>query len=143
MSYRIIGGDDLGTGFDDAPRVQVITRPQGNPTDVMVEYISSKEDNVRNRLTFPSVFEYRWVDGDWDKVWPHPEDYEFGLIEIEKSELIDRMVQSSLYRSRSIGERLGGVLKEVDVHHYRIGFDEHGIYDIVSLECIVEQFHVN
>ena len=57
------------------------------------------------------------MDSDWNRVWPHPEDYEFGLIEIVNSEFVDRMIESSPYRSHLPGERLGGVLKEADVHH--------------------------
>jgi hypothetical protein len=137
MSYKVIDGKYLYTGGDDAPKVQVLTRSAGNPTDLVIEYVSL-DGLARTKITFPSVFEYRWVDSDWNRVWPHPEDYEFGLIEIVNSEFVDRMIESSPYRSHPPGERLGGVLKEADVHHYRLGFADHGIYDIVSVMCVIE-----
>ena len=99
MAYQVINGQYLYTGLDDAPRVQIVTRPGGNPTDMIIEYTSSPNGSAKTAITFPSVFEYRWVDGDWDRIWPHSEDYEFGLIEIINSEYIERMIGRSLFWS--------------------------------------------
>jgi len=138
--YEVVPGAYLGTGADDAPEVRVLTRRAGNSTDLSISYHSFSEGkpDLFTTITFPNVVEYRWVDGDWDRIWPHPEDHEFTLIEIFNSELIERMIQSSPYRNDPTGERLGGALRESDVHHYRISFDNHGIYDVISTQCAIE-----
>jgi hypothetical protein len=74
------------------------------------------------------------VDGDWDRIWPHSGDYEFGLIEIIDSEFVARTIDSSPYRNAPQGQRMGA-LSEAELHHYRLGFDNHGLYDVVSLKC--------
>lgn len=136
--YRTFEGDHLYTGLDDAPDVQVVTKPNGNGVEMSIGYVSALAGGRRTIVFFPAVFEYRWVDDDYSSVWPHKDDYEFSLIEILDSEYIRRMVQSAPFGRSSPGYELGGVLKLEDIHHYRIGFDGHGIYDIVSTECSVE-----
>ncbi|GHG68793.1 hypothetical protein GCM10017788_28860 [Amycolatopsis acidiphila] len=137
MVYRKLEGDHLYTGWDDAPRFSIENRAAGNSTDITVEYVSSVGGAQITKIRFPDVIEYRWVDSDWDRVWPHGEDHEFWLIEILESEFVSRVIDSSPYkRNAAVGHRLGN-LPETDVHHYRLDFDNHGTYDVVSLECEV------
>lgn len=138
MAYRVVAGEALGTTWDDAPIVRVVNRPAGNPTDVVIEYVSAPNRKSTTRITFSNVIEYHWVDCDYDRVGPNAGDYEFGLIEIVDSEFIARIIATSPYSDAPAGDRLGGVLSEVDLRHYRIGFDEHGTYDVVCTGMVTD-----
>ena len=138
MSYVTLPKDELSTTWDDDPAVRVFTRRGGNPVDLLIEFFSAPEKARRTRLTFRGVFEYRWVDFDYSYLQPHPEDFEFSLIEIIDSEDIRKMIEGGMYSNSPIGERLGGVLRETDVHHYRISFDDHGCYDVICTEIKIE-----
>jgi hypothetical protein len=141
MAIRVIEGEFLSTTWDDGPAVSVITRPSGNPTDLVIEYVSAIGGKRKTRITFANVYQYSWIDEFVDRD-PNVDDFEFGLIEVLDSELIRRMIQFSPYRDAPEGMRLGGVLKEFDLHHYRIGFDDHGTYDVVCTDLSVDVLDV-
>lgn len=132
MSYRVVEQDGLSTRFDDHPRVVVVTRAAGNPPTFRLEYVSGPGGDRRTVVEFDDVFWYSWTDEDFEFFNENPDDYEFGLIEIADSKRIRRWAHSQP------GPGLPGVLKESDLHHYRLGFENHGTYDVICTRMRIE-----
>jgi hypothetical protein len=128
MNYRIVAGDAIATTFDDHPAVLVTNRPAGNSPSLQIQYIAATGASRHTRIEFEGVFWYQWIDEDLEIYNHQPDDYEFGLIEIVDSEEIRRWVTGPP------GRGLPGVLKESDLHHYRLGFQGHGTYDIICTD---------
>jgi hypothetical protein len=63
-------------------------------------------------------------------IW-NPDDHSFALIEITDSEQIASLIRSNRYAEEPAGERLGGVVSESDLKHFRIGFDHYGYFDVL------------
>jgi hypothetical protein len=129
MSYRRIEGDGLRTTYAYAPRFTVAVTRDG-PTNVRLEFASSSVylDNEEFRVTIVScehVVEYDWNDFEFHRHPGNFKDAELGLIEITDSSLIAEIM--------STGRYVRGPL-----HHLRVGFDDHGTYDIVC-----ERFTIN
>lgn len=135
MAHRIIGGDEMRTVYEDAPELKIISN-RDELTTIQLTYHSAPAkpgDRARlTRLTFTNVFEYRFVASEQEYSWTDDEDYEFTLIEILNSGQIKRLLDSGMYRNDPPGTRLSGI-DEARLHHYRIGFDEYGTFDILCL----------
>lgn len=142
MTHRRVGGDETRTRYTSAPLVTVRTKPNDFPT-VVLEFQSSLLNEpgplLTTRLEFHSVFEYRFIATDHVYFLTDRDDRAFALIEILDSQLKEELVSRSMYQGFTPGERLGGFVKEADLRHYRIGFDEHGHYDLLSLGVDIEQ----
>jgi hypothetical protein len=142
MTHRKVGGDQTRTRYTAAPFVTVRTKPNDYPTLVLEfpsSLVSAPGPTLTTRLEFVSVFEYRFIATDSVYFPTDQEDHAFALIEILDSQLKERLLSRSKYQSFTPGERLGGVVTEADLRHYRIGFDEHGHYDVLSLGVDIQQ----
>jgi hypothetical protein len=145
MAHRFVPLDGVESRYAEAPRVTVVTRGEGRP-GLVLDFISSElgpsgEFRV-TRLTFERVLEYHWTDDQLGLQLGNEEDVEFDLIEITDSELIRRRLEEGFYSQHPAGQRLGGVLEESDIHHYRICFDHHGTYDVVCVD-VDAQTHIS
>jgi hypothetical protein len=70
-------------------------------------------------------------------------DVAFRLIEITDSTEIERLLTSGRFSSATPGQRLGGVLAEDDLHHYRVTFDDHGTYDVICTDIAIRRLRSN
>jgi len=127
--HSIIDGDHLRTRFAYAPRVNLEAKQEG-PMTVEMRFPSSALD-VDGQLsittiTFTDVLDFRWSDFELGLARANPRDTGFRLIEITDSALV-----GEFHREGKIRDRPCGVIQLEDLHHFRIGFDDHGSYDIV------------
>lgn len=136
MGYRRVEGYGLRTRFAGTPRLAVTAVDDG-PVSVELCFQASQartgEPAVWTRIVFEAVFEYRWVASDQTYFVTNRDDFEFGLIEILDSGLIAMMLNEGAYAGQPRGQRLGGVVDEADLRHYRIGFDDYGTLDVICL----------
>lgn len=127
-----VEGERLRTQFASAPRVR-LEAPLKSP-EAVLEFVSSPVDsdgfNWITVVRFTRVLDFRFFDfelGLEDQI-PNPYDLEYSLIEITDSDLLRAFsATGALLRTAS------PVVTQEDLRHYRIAFDDHGIYDIVCL----------
>ncbi len=129
MASRVIEGQGLRTTYAFAPLVHVTTRRDG-PTSVRLEFSSSSVTGPGQAfrvtiLTFDGVVAYSWNDFEFHRLPSNPDNSGFELLEILDSPIVSEIV--------STGRYIGDPLK-----HYRITFDDHGTYDIVSGRLMVD-----
>lgn len=138
VSHETIGHGSLRTGRSTGPRV-TITGQADEPLELVLQYDVVRQDGGPGSvtLTFRNVLEYRCVDSDFEYYVADKEDFEFDLIEIKPSGLVELMARSGMHRVAGLGERLGGVVRESDVRHFRIGFDHYGVFDVLCLDLDV------
>jgi hypothetical protein len=132
VTYRTVEGNGLATRFDGAPRFTATTQGGGNSPTLRLEYYSALDAARLTHVDFTDVLWYQWTDEDFEIFNSNADDYEFGLIEITNSEQVQRWVHGRPGRS------LPGVLKESDLHHYRLGFEEHGTYDVICTSLAIQ-----
>lgn len=132
---RKVPGKGLFTRYDDAPAVVMHNRENEGGSDLQIEFQSQSagpgDRYRRTRITFKDIWEFRWVVTDFVYYTTDRGSHAFTLIEVLHSELKRRLIDHSKYRSLPPGDRLGGVVKEDQVKHYRIGFDAHGAYEVL------------
>ncbi|HEY4020904.1 MAG TPA: hypothetical protein VGM75_19590 [Pseudonocardiaceae bacterium] len=109
----------------------VVTRSAGNPPTLRLEYVSEPRRGRCTVVEFEGVSWYAWTDESFEFFNENSDDFEFGLIEITNSERIQRWANSAP------GRGLPWALKESDLHHYRLGFEDHGTYDVICAEMNV------
>jgi len=127
MVSKPVPGGYLGTSWDDAPIVRFNNRSGGNGSDVLIEYVSEAGGVRRTLLTFSDVYRFDWIDEYIDDYVG--DDFGFALIEILDSSVVRDLVSTGRRRDW---------LEKVELRHYRIGFDDHGTYDVVCLGLTVE-----
>lgn len=136
MGHRVVNGEGLRTTYSASPSVTVNSTEDG---PVSVRIVFQAEPSPLGAmakftiLTFGNVLEYRWVASNFTYFMANPDDYAFGLIEIIDSQLLEMMAANGMYKGRPEGMRLGGIIREEDVRHFRIGFDHYGTIDILCL----------
>jgi hypothetical protein len=142
MGYRIVEGDGLRTRYAGTPAVAIHAVPDGP----LVLEVAFQAEPARagteaefTRLQFEDVREYRWIASDQTYFPVNCDDFEFGLIEIIDSEQIKRLLAEGMYADRPPGQRLGGTIDESELHHYRVGFDEYGSFDVICMGLQVER----
>jgi hypothetical protein len=139
VAYSIIGDGRLSTRRSDGPEVRI--RGRGDtPLEVELLYevlVEEPSGFAPARLLFESVLEYRWVQTDVTYFLGNDRDFRFDLIEIEGSEHVERMASSGMNRRQPVGQRLGGVIDERSVRHFRIGFDDYGTFEVLCLDLEV------
>ncbi|MFJ8628410.1 hypothetical protein ACIRD3_37000 [Kitasatospora sp. NPDC093550] len=112
------------------------THLHGNNSSLFIEY--NGVGGGRVKLTFHQVMSYGWV-GDYDCLLPESDEFEFGLIEIFDSERLRALATAKVERIPGMeleGERV--VFRgDVVIHHYRLGFDDHGTYDVICGDPVV------
>lgn len=130
--YRVVEGEKFRTTWAEAPRVVVHSRGEDH-VDLQMEFSSSAMDEVGKyrvtRLLFGHVFYYEWNHFEFHR-FPHCEDdFEFALIEITDSPVVGQLLGS--------GRFMHPLPK-----HFRIGFDDHGTYDVVCGQMEASTYHV-
>lgn len=142
MASRRLPGVGLRTTWAEAPEVAVIMHPNRGGFGLKLTFDGAPLDEQRCRtiteVTFSGVIEYRWITDKQFYLDTNPDDFEFALIEILDSQLKERLLTSGPYRGFGPGERLGGILEETRVRHFRIGFDEHGAYDVLCTDIALK-----
>jgi hypothetical protein len=122
-------GDFLRTQFAYAPTV-FLEAVQDGPMTATMRFASSTRSVggqiSMTMLTFANVLDFRWFDFELGLTRPNPADTKFRLIEITDSETIERF-----RRERKLRHRPHGLVKEDDLRHFRITFDDHGTYDVI------------
>ena len=106
-------------------------------------------------IVFTSVIEYRfcWAEYEYDD-FPEIQNLgtqrilerlkerliKPGLDEIVGSPYIENMLSTN--RFSHFADRMGGVITESDVKHYRISFDKYGRFDILALGVHTRQYEL-
>lgn len=130
------------TKYDEVP-VVFVQSPRNQPLTLTIRYIANTIDPqgsvTYGEIIFHGVLEYRWIvsDVEYEDFAEHEGDYTFGLIQIEDSQYVERMAAKGPWRDFP-NERFGGVIKEQDVKHYRIAFDDYGRFDVIALGVRVQ-----
>ncbi|MCP9624803.1 hypothetical protein FOH10_11975 [Nocardia otitidiscaviarum] len=117
------------TGWADPPVVRVLNQPAGNPTTVEMHWCTAPDGAQWASVTFETVLAYRWSDFDLGDPRTDRDQFEFGLIRITESELVDQLLNGA--DRLDPAEWYGSSMARGDIRHYRIAFDDHGVYDIV------------
>jgi hypothetical protein len=127
--YRVVRGAGLRTSFTPAPSVTVRTTPD-DCTTLVIEFPAEPGVGGRTtRLTFDDVVEYGFVDYSFLHFHGNRDAHDLRLIEVLGSEHL-----AAHYRSRT------GAKGEfaARLRHFRIGFDEHGYYDVLCAGVRIE-----
>jgi hypothetical protein len=83
-------------------------------------------------IAFQGVLDLRFYDWELGRQMPNEDDYEFSLIEIRDSEIVDAFAESGvLSRSPNPVVHLSGL------RHFRIGFNDFGTFDVICLDVSV------
>jgi hypothetical protein len=139
MTHRIVA-DDLPTGWDDEPRLVVENRSNEN-TRLHLHFVTSPEEGGQppcsTSLTFEGVVFYRWIDVDMGYEPDSPDDYAFTPIEIADSELVADILDRGRWQNEGLERDMRHVFGADGLRHIRVGFDDHGTYDVVYRELTV------
>ena len=131
MTYRRVGGDETRTRYASAPIVRVESRTDSSMCVQIAFWSGEGPAGSSKRYTvvsFLDVMEFGWVEFDFGGPKENRFDFEFALIEIVDSERINGI----LLRDRDTDQG-SATWSVAGLHHFRLGFDDHGTYDIVAL----------
>ena len=121
-------GERLRTSFADAPQVSIAGR--AGITECVLRFDSSPRDgegmNWVTTLRFAHVLDLRFYDFELGIDLPDREDFAYALTRLSGSEILRRFADSGALTRTAMP-----VLRDSDLQHYRIAFDDHGTYDIV------------
>jgi hypothetical protein len=140
MSYREIDIPGGSTKFDDSPQVHIAAK-SGEFATLTLTYISGVSRDGQPpplaNITFTGVIEYRWMhymyhylNGDGIG--------RFRLMEIINSEYVEEIAANSPWRRYS-GRRFGPSVRESEVKHFRLAFDDYGIFDIIASDVSIRE----
>ena len=127
-----VEGERLRTQFAGAPRVALGASLGSN--EAVFEFDSSLLDsggfNWVTVVRFMRVLDFRFFDFELglEDQMTNSGDLEYCLIEIIDSGLVRAFVATGALRRTAVP-----IVAEEDLRHYRIAFDDHGIYDVVCL----------
>lgn len=96
----------------------------------------SYEDGVLSSLIsikFKTVYSFAYTECEYVNTL----DYTFGLIEFDDSRIKEDLLIVWQLRNRHINEAFGGEVEKIK--HYRLYFDEYGMYDIICKEIEIEE----
>ena len=126
--FEEVKGERLRTTFADAPSV-CIEGHEGS-TECVLRFDSSPLDGERmnwvTNLRFVHVLDLRFSDFELGLELSDRQDFAYALIRLIDSQTLQLFVDSGSLRRTAIP-----VLRDSNLHHYRIAFDDHGVYDIV------------
>lgn len=108
---------------DEAPQVEM------KDSDIIIRYIY--EDEVSNNLIlikFKTVYSFRYIEAEYVNII----EYIHGLVEVENSKWKSDLLNAWKLRDRPENEAFGGEV--ISVNHYRVYFDEYGMYEIICKE---------
>jgi hypothetical protein len=143
MSHTEIERDITRTRYEGNPQVRVASIPDG-PLSLQVTLQTTSapdgQEAAFSRIVFKDVLEYRWIASNHSYLLTDKNDAGFCLIEILNSEHVEMLVSNDIYSDSPPGSRLGGVLDERSLHHYRLDFDEYGTFDIIALSVEISSY---
>ncbi|MDT3397426.1 hypothetical protein RKE29_12330 [Streptomyces sp. B1866] len=131
MAYKVLGGAELSTGWADNARVEVLTYAGGNNSTVIIEYTRGAKPKGTVRLRFEQVMSFEWTGSDYECLMPDSDDFEFGLIEVFDSQKLRTLAEKARLPGVVLTDSKVEYQGRVVLHHYRLGFDDHGTYDLV------------
>jgi len=102
--------------------------------DTIITY--SYEDEVVYSLIsikFKTVYSFIYTECEYITTL----DYTYGLVEIDNSEMKSNLLTAWQMRNRFINEAFGGEVEKIK--HYRLYFDDYGMYDIICKEIEIEE----
>lgn len=102
--------------------------------DATIKYLY--EDEISNNLVsikFKTVYSFTYTELEYITTL----DYTNGLIEVDNSKMKNDLVDAWKLRGRHASEAFGG--EGLKVKHYRMYFDEYGMYEIVCKEIEIEE----
>lgn len=127
--YHKVGYDRLSTRYDEDPVVTF--QSDSGVTSVRLEFCSSYigDDGLawRTIVDFPRVLDFRFFDLEIGLRPPNDDDMAFALVEIEDSDTLAQFASCG-----ALDRTTMPVIQLADLHHYRIAFDENGVYDAIS-----------
>lgn len=140
MAFRHVDAE-LHTGWDDAPTLTVVNRSD-ETTTLVLEFVTTPTDGTTprrySRVTFSTVWLYRWVATDIGYDPPDIDDYEFSLIEITDSPLVEEVFTKGSWQNEGQERDLRKLFGTDGIRHFRIGFDDHGTYDVLCATADVQ-----
>lgn len=95
---------------------------------VIIKYLYEDDYEEVNSLVsvkFKSVYSFSYIECEYISTL----DFCFGLTEVEDSKIKSELLTTWKLRNRDIDEAFGGEVEKIK--HYRIYFDEHGMYNII------------
>lgn len=102
--------------------------------DTIIKYLY--EDEVSSNLVsieFKTVYSFKYIENEYISTL----EYTNGLIEVENSKMKSDLVDAWKLRDRLESEAFGG--ESLKVKHYRLYFDEYGMYEIICKEIEIEE----
>ncbi len=96
--------------------------------------ISYGDEATTITLNFSVLYGFQYVDFEYINTL----DYTFGLVEIENSQWTSEFIEAWAQRDRNKEDAFGKEASQI--LHYRLCFDEYGMYDILCKELRVEKF---
>lgn len=102
--------------------------------DTIIKYLY--EDEVSSNLVsikFKTVYSFTYVENEYISTL----EYINGLIEVGNSKMKNDLLDAWKLRDRVVDEAFGGEL--IKVKHYRIYFDEFGMYEVICKDIEIEE----
>jgi len=102
--------------------------------DTIIKYLH--EDKVVSNLVsikFKTVYSLTYTECEYINTL----DFIFGLVEIDNSKIKNDLLKNWQLRKRPISEAFGGEVEKVK--HYRLYFDDYGMYDILCKGIEIEE----
>lgn len=105
-------------------------------SQVIIRYLYEDDYEEVNSLVsvkFESVYSFSYIECEYINTL----DFCFGLTEVEDSKIKSELLTTWKLRNGAIDEAFGGEVEKIK--HYRLYFDEYGIYDIICEEIDIEE----
>lgn len=111
---------------DEAPHIKMIDG------DIILKYEDSESEEMIS-VCFETVYGFIYTETEYINTL----DYVHGCVEIENSQWKELLLSAWELRDRNRNDAFGGESSKVS--HYRMYFDEHGIYDVLCKEIIIKK----
>jgi hypothetical protein len=96
-----------------------------------IDYVDGESGDTVT-VSFMNVYGFSFTESEYiDSTM-----FEFGCVEIQDSNFKEKYIESWIARGRDAKDSFGGTPQEIK--HYRIYFDDFGMYDVLSKEISVE-----
>ncbi|EHI99781.1 hypothetical protein CDLVIII_3207 [Clostridium sp. DL-VIII] len=105
-------------------------------SQVIIKYLYEDDFEEISSLVsikFKTVYSFTYTECEYINTL----DYSFGLIEVDNSKMKSDLLTSWQLRNRPIDEAFGGEVEKIK--HYRLYFDEYGMYDIICKGIEIEE----
>lgn len=112
---------------DETPHIEM------KNNEVIIRYVY-EDELVSSLITikFKMVYSFTYTENEYTSTL----DYASGLIEIDNSKVKSNLMNAWKLRDRPISQAFGGEVEKVK--HYRLYFDEYGMYDIICKQIEIE-----